>query len=412
MAGCLGLALAVAAACSDNGGVPAQPQRTATATATDAQSPPAAGTTQATPEALGTVRLTQPGLLTVKRGPDIMPSEAVGSIPNFPDSDHSYLPLLAHGRGVIVRREPRAVDSSETREYWLWDRDTSQYTLLWRLDDPRQQDFVAGTDGEWIVTVRFGESLPFPDWEVIVRNPSTGMERTIAIADQRVAEQRNLPVGLPSGFAPHPAIHKGRVVWVEWAFGDDGLIHKYLRLYTLDSGKQETLETINDPRTDDIRLASIGGNRVAWINDRREWSDSHIVVLDLVSGEKTRFVADNTPYRGRLSTDGRFFAWDVAYAAKYVLEIDTLRVDRFGDDQGQDIMVTDDGVSWAAGSGPNARGGYYDFDTRTVRLTAGSGGGASWLLGNGLFVFREFTVNERGQEIEELTTYYIVDISR
>lgn len=81
-------------------------------------------------------------------------------------------------------------------------------------------------------------------------------------------------------------------------------------------------------------------------------------------------------------------------------------------DEGDQIVVTNDGVSWLPGGGNNARAGYYDFNARTVRLTAGNGGNAGGLLGNGLFYFREFTVDERGQEIEELTTYYIIEVSR
>ena len=406
----LGLAFAVAAACS--GGGSSSPQLAAT----QAGSPPSAtqagsihpAAPTALPDPRGAVRLTLPGQVTVNRGPDITPTGFVGTIPNFDDSGHGYLPILAYDGGVLVRRDSLAVDTSDAQEYWWWSSVSGDLTRLWQVGDPHKQDVLTGTDGQWIATVRVGESLPFPDWELILRTPATGAERTIAVSDERVTRSTRLPVGLPSGFAPEPSISEGYVVWIEWAFGDDDQLHKYVRLYSIEADRQQTITMIDDPRMEDIRMASIGGHRLAWINDLPGQAGSHIVVHDFLTEKEWRFSTGEIPYRGRLSADGRFFAWDVAYSAKYALEIDSGRVDRFGDDEGQDIIVTSDGVSWAAGIGPNARGGYYDFDTRTVRRTAGSGGNASWLLGNGLFFFREFTVDERGQEIRELTTYYIV----
>lgn len=347
----------------------------------------------------------------MSRGAAISNDNPVGEVSNFPDPQHNQIPALAYADGVIVQRQSSVVDSLEPQQYLLWNPRDGSYEPLW-ASEPGRQDFPAGADGEWLATVRFGQSLPFADWSLIVRNPLTGEARTIAESDERVPAEPGLAVGLPLGFAPFPSINDGRVVWVEWAFGDDGLIHKYLRLYDIGANTTRTVVTVDDPRIEDIREPSLGGTRLAWIHDRNDWNESQIVVLDLVTGDERRFVADAIPYRGRISADGRYFAFDVEYRAKYALEIDTLKVDRFASDEGDQIVVTNDGVSWLPGGGANARAGYYDFNARTVRMTAGNGGNAGGLLGNGLFYFREFTVDERGREIEELTTYYIIDISR
>lgn len=405
-------------ACS-GGDSTAPPSPTSTmgvATQPEAQEPEATVTPDA-PDRLGAIRLQLPATVTVKRGPDITSAEAIGGVPNF------FGPLLGFGMKygqspyaafqdrVLVRRFSRVVDSDETSQYLLWDPVDGTYELMWE-GEPHMQDWFAEVDGDWVPTVRFGLSLPFPGWTLSLRNLVTGEIRTLATSDDDVLAVRGLAIGLPLGLAPYPSIHAGQVVWCEWAFGEDRQVHKYLRLHDIAAKTTRTVVTVDDPRIEDIREPSLGGARLAWIHDRNDWNESQIVVLDLATGDERRFVSDGIPYRGRISTDGGYFAFDVGYQAKYALEIDTSRVERFASDEGDQIVVTGDGVSWLPGIGAHARAGYYDFNTRTVRLTAGKGGNAGGLLGNGLFFFREFTVDERGQEIEELTTYYIIDISR
>ena len=388
----------------------------AAATQPDAQEPESTVTPHA-PDPLGAIRLQLPATVTVKRGPDITSTESIGGVPNFFGPllefgmKYGQSPYAAFQDRVLVRRFSRVVDSDETSQYLLWDPVDGTYELMWE-GEPHKQDWFAEVDGDWVPTVRFGLSLPFPGWTLSLRNLVTDEIRTLAKSDDDVLSVRGLAIGLPLGLAPYPSIHSGQVVWCEWAFGEDGQVHKYLRLYDVAAKTTRTVVTVDDPRIEDIREPSLGGTRLAWIHDRNDWEESQIVVLDLVTGDERRFVADAIPYRGRISADGRYFAFDIEYRAKYALEIDTLKVDRFASDEGDQIVVTNDGVSWLPGGGASARAGYYDFDARTVRLTAGNGGNAGGLLGNGLFYFREFTVDERGQEIEELTTYYIIDIAR
>jgi len=416
LAGWMAATVVAATACW-GGDATAPPTPTmAVATQSDAQEPESTVTPHA-PDPLGAIRLQLPATVTVERGPDITAAEAIGGIPNFFGPllefgmKYGQSPYAAFQDRVLVRRFSRVVDSDETSQYLLWDPVDGTYELMWE-GEPHKQDWFAEVDGDWVPTVRFGLSLPFPGWTLILRNLVTGENRILATSDDRVLREPGLAIGLPLGLAPYPAIHDGQVAWAEWAYGGDGHVHKYLRLYDIAAKTTRTVVTVDDPRIEDIREPSLGGTRLAWIHDRKDRNESQIVVLDLATGDERRFVGDDFVYAGRISADGRHFGWDVAYSEKYSLEIHTGRVDRFANDEGDQIMVTGDGVSWAPGIGPNARGGYYNFESRTVRLTAGNGGNAGGLLGNGLFFFREFTADERGQEIEELTTYYIIDISR
>jgi hypothetical protein len=362
------------------------------------------------PDRLGAIRLQLPATVTVKRGADITSTVAIGSVPNFFGprlefgAKYGQEPYAAfHGR-VLVRRSSRVVDSDEASQYLLWDPVDGTYELMWTAPD-ESRDAVSGTDRDWIATTRTGATAPHSDWKVIIRNLETGEVRVIA--EVGAGAQR-----LGVGESPATSIIGGRVAWSELRVGDDGSRRTLVQSYDIAAESLTTVYEVDHMAGEEVRSVSLGGDRIAWIHERSDWRDSQLVIRELSTGAELRFVGNGKPHSGRLSRDGRFFAWDLESMAKFVLEIDTARVDRFANDEGDQIMVTEDGASWIPGMGPNPRGGYYDFNTRTVRLTAGNAGNLGGLLGEGLFYYREFTADERGQEIEELTTYYIIDISR
>lgn len=284
-----------------------------------------------------------------------------------------------------------------------WNPFTSERRVLWETEQGTQ-DVVAAVEGDWAIVVRIGFQLPFKEWTLSLRNLSTGEVRLIAESDPSVLDDQGLPVGLPLGVAPYPALHGGTAAWVEWV-RDGGEVRKRLMLYHLASGEKEMLLQVDDPRREDVRWPSLGGRRIAWIHDRHDWPDSQIVVRSLATGEEKRFIPGRTPFDGKLSADGRYFAWDLEFAHKYALEIDTAEVVKFAEDEGDQIAIGGNVASWL----PNKKAGYYDLDKREVRFTANAGGGAAGVLGQGWFYYRILAV-ENGREIEEKTSYRFVRI--
>ncbi|MBE0611266.1 MAG: hypothetical protein IH609_17930 [Dehalococcoidia bacterium] len=360
------------------------------------------GTPTPTPEPMGATRLRLPTTVTVARGPDIRAATAIAKLFAFPDPDHSQFPVGAHAGRLIVQRLARSRGTPPAREYLLWDTVTDKMDLLWRAP-AESQDVVAGTDRGWIATTRTGTRAPHSDWEVIIRNGETGELRVIAEVEARA--QR---LGL--GESPIPSIAGGRVAWAELRVGDDGSRRTLIQVYDISAESLATVYELDNMRSEEIRSVSLGGNRIAWIHERSDWRDSQIVVRELSTGVESRFVVQGKPFSGKLSRDGRFFAWDLESKAKFALDIDTGRVDRFASDEGEQVVVTEEGVSWQAGTGPNARGGFYDFGARTVRLTETSGDNASWLLGGGYFFFRESPLDNRGIIIDDQVVFHIVRI--
>lgn len=290
----------------------------------------------------------------------------------------------------------------------LWNPFTSERVLLWETA-PQTQDVVVAVDGDWAIAVRIGFQLPFVEWTLSLRNLSTGEVRLIAESDLSVLDTPGLPIGLPLGVAPYPALHRGIAAWVEWVRDDGGEVRKRLMLYHLASGAKEMLFQIDDPRREDVRWPSLGGDRIAWIHDRHDWPDSQIVVRSLSTGEEKRFIPGRTPFDGKLSADGRYFAWDLEFTDKYALEIDTAEVVKFAEDEGHQIAIGGNVVSWLPGSHARGWAGYYDFDKQEVRLTADRGGGWAGVLGHGWFFYRTLE-SDNGREIEEKTFYRFVRI--
>lgn len=284
--------------------------------------------------------------------------------------------MAAYGDWIVLSEQsstpaPRA---ATTFVYELWNVHTGERKPGWE-SAPGTQDWLGEVSGDWLVTVRGGLSLPFAQWRLILRNLKTGEAREIAHDDPNVVHVPNLPVRLPSGFAPEPSISGQRVVWSEFVVGPHGKAEKRIELYDLASGKQSTLVSV-DPSAQDVWSPSIAGNEVTWVH-RLVSGSQELVVIDLVTARKRTFPVGGDIYSCALSADGRYLAWDDHDVAKHVVDLDSGGVLQYAGDEGWGTVRSGDYFSWQPFTGsytanamsPGA-GGIYDAQTRQVRFVS------------------------------------------
>ena len=123
-----------------------------------------------------------------------------------------------------------------------WDPRTGARAPLWQ-GAAGKQDIVLASSGDWLATVRTGLALPFPEWQLILRNVTTGEARTIARNEGTVADAPDLQPGLPFGFAPKPVMDGATVTWIQYAGSAESPVRE-LRAYDLVSGSVTTLDTV------------------------------------------------------------------------------------------------------------------------------------------------------------------------
>lgn len=270
-------------------------------------------------------------------------------------------------------------------EFWLWSPLTGERRWLWTTE-PGKSDLVGDVEGEWVVFTRMGMWLPLVEWRLYVRNVETGEVRVLAEGDRTLGDVGGLPVGVPLGFAPLGTMAGGRVAWVEWYRGEGGSVRKRLRVYELGSGGVRTVVEVADPYVEDVRWPSLGGRRLAWVHDRKEWADSEVVVVDLSSGEERRFVPGGTPTSGELSGDGQFYVWDVGFRAKFSLNLDGGDVVRFANYEGQYVRVVEQDAYWTTDGAGQHRAGVYHVERRQTRFAVAT---EVVPLGHGWFALKE-----------------------
>ena len=96
----------------------------------------------------------------------------------------AQVPVAAIGQSVVV-----AVGGEDgaPQAFERWDPRTGARAPLWQ-GAAGQQDIVLASSGDWLATVRTGLALPFPEWQLILRNATTGEARTIARNEGTVAD--------------------------------------------------------------------------------------------------------------------------------------------------------------------------------------------------------------------------------
>ncbi len=292
----------------------------------------------------------------------------------FDGETMSLTPKGYVGRWLVLRSYPEgaAVETSPG-EVSLWDPLTGESRPLW-TGVPGRQDTIFGADGDWLITVHTGLSLPFAEWELILRNLS-GEARTIARSDPRIVKSPGLHPDLPFGFAPSPSIANGLVVWEEHYVADDGTVGKRINAHDIETGDTRILVRVPDATREDLRSPSIGGGRVAWIHKvfapiEGDPSEFDVAIMDLGSGSVSALPISGRPWQVGLTVDGEFLAWDDGMDFKYAMNLRTGVVTRYAGNpyqSGWGVLRDGSRFSWIPGSPPDAHAGYFDTATGVVR---------------------------------------------
>jgi len=363
-----GLLLVAAALVACNGGRSDAPDATPTPAASPTQHPAPTRVIPAAPiaPAAGDPGRKTPTLPVKLNVGERRTVRAEGNLPKLTawksDDQVSRTPMAAIGEQAFVVKKSVIKRSPEHPvEYELWNASTNEFTTLW-TDPPGTQQAFGVAEGDWLVTVETGYSLPLARWSLVLRNVTTNESRTIAESDMRVPDLAEGVQTGPAGFAPLPAIAGGRVGWIEFFVNAWGTLGKRFQVYDIASGHTTTLVDIEDASSSDLQSVSLAANHAAWLGRSRGEPEAWVQTLD--SGARTVYEIGGDPYSCALSPDGAFLLWDdTQYAqrgmrAKYALELSTDNVVRYAEGSGWGTYVGGDLVSWTPWE--NAVG-FYDF---------------------------------------------------
>lgn len=324
------------------------------------------------------------------------------------EDESARVPVAAIGKDAFVVQKSVIKRSPEHAvDYELWNVSANEFTTLW-TDAPGTQHAFAVAEGDWLVTVETGYSLPLARWSLVLRNVTTNESRTIAESDMRVPDlAKGVQTG-PAGFAPLPTIAGGRVGWIEFFVSASGGLGKRFQIYDIASGVITALVEIGDASSGDLQSASLAANHAAWLYRGDGRPEAWVQTLD--SGARTVYEIGGDPYSCALSPDGAFLLWDdTQYAqqgtrAKYALERTTDTVVRYSETKGWGTYVGGDYVSWTPWE--NAAG-FYDF-RNDVGYTVDLQGRQSILATamGGWYVWQETTDTGVGPQASESVFYF------
>lgn len=315
--------------------------------------------------------------LATRTAPEALPIDVESGPPISPDQAAHFLPLLYDGRQVqpvaafgerfLLSESDAKRDASGVQTFSLWDPVSGLRTPVW-TSEPGRQDIVTGIDGDIAIAVRTGLALPFADWRMEAHNLVTGESRTIAAAQSGVAGTPGVAPGPPFGFAPYPSVHNGRLAWVEFRNGANG-VERQVRLHDLASGETQTLAVAGAASGEDLASASLGGDNLAWVRWSSDGSAS-VEVRNIPANVTATLLLEAKPYAIALDGAGTTLAWDDARGGKYTVSLDGGVVRRFAGDEGWGITVSGERFAWAPAAAYGGTGGYFDLGTNQLRLVA------------------------------------------
>lgn len=242
-------------------------------------------------------------------------SDGTQPAPGFDLSDYEVreLPIaggtplgkLPDGSLVIAVQQRRNIDYPIG--IYLTDPATGLPTALFHIDQPRIM-FGAVLTGETVVWVETGEDMIMADWRMFIRNLLTGNQREL---DHGQLQPENTPVRVPTLFAPVISVSGNLLVWTTFEPGGPAGARAVLRLYDLTAGKSEILDEVDDISWDELGLATISGDRVAYnpghIDPERQARYGTVVLLDLKTRER-RVLAEGYNVASP-SICGRYVVW-------------------------------------------------------------------------------------------------------
>jgi hypothetical protein len=327
----------------------------------------------------------------VTLGPTIEPAENMLRL-EMQQGNELVTPVTAYGNFILLSRGVVPAYPNFRLTYELWDPLTGTTRPAWE-GTVNHQDWVLDSSNDWLVTVRTGLSLPFADWELILRNPLDGEEINIAASDPAIADIAGLTPRLPLGFAPTASISGPSVVWVEF-YSNAGEPKKRIRLYNLETREARTLVEV-DPRVEDVWQVSIGGTKVAWAHSKDPETPQELIVLDLQTSLQSSYSVGGEIYSCALSSDGVFLTWDDNLEAKFALNLESGERVQYAAGEGWGTNMSGHYVAWTP-SNPGGYGGYYDLRTKQVRFVRSLDKGFSMNLATVMgewFVWQEMNIS-------------------
>lgn len=336
--------------------------------------------------------------------------------------DAVFLPMSHDGRQVqpvavledsFLLAETTITETGTTAQQFVtWAPEGDQRETRWQ-SEPGRQDIVAGVDGNEVVYVRTGLELPFADWELEVRDLSTGETKTLATGAPDVLTAMGVSAAPPFGVAPQPSVRDGQVVWAQYEVVA-GRAMRRVRMYDLADGSTTLVASADGGAGEDIESPTLGGERAAWV---RWGSDgrAQIEVLDLATGVLTPVdLGDANPYAIALDGDGTTLAWDDARGGKYARQLDGGEPVRFAGDEGWGITVSGQRFAWVPAAAYGGTGGYYDLETNELRLLGKKPGvqvNQATVMGD-WFVWQELVLDDDGHADLDVSGYYFLPLGR
>lgn len=267
---------------------------------------------------------------------------------------------------LATRPAPPPFDPTAVPHYVLWQPDRGTETLLWDGVSGRQ-DFVVGVSGKWILILRTGYELPFPDWRLLARDGGDGSLIELAHDDPQLRTRPNIPARLPFGLAPTASISGSRVAWAQFVAHDDGTTGKEITIFDLETRERRVVESNLDVTREDVWSAAIAGDRVVWVSHGVEGAD-RIVLLNLTDSSRHTFDVGGDLYSVNLTEDGSAIVWDDGLTAKYVLYLDSGERLQYLGDEGWGTYRDGSRMSWAPSTDRNGNPGYFHVATRTLHF--------------------------------------------
>lgn len=335
--------------------------------------------------------------------------------------DATFLPMTHEGRqvqpvavleeGFLLAETTISEAGAAEQRFVTWSPDEGERELAWEAE-PGRQDIVAGVDGEQVVYVRAGLELPFADWKLQVRDLATGETETLGAGTPEVLTAMGTEAAPPFGVAPRPAVEDGKVAWAEYEVVA-GRAMRRVRVHDLATGSTRLVASADGGAGEDVESPTLGGERAAWVRWAPDGT-AKIEVVELDTGKWEQLDISANPYAIALDAEGTTLAWDDAHGGKYALSLESGVPVRFAGDEGWGITVSGRRFAWVPAAAYGGTGGYYDLETRELRLLGKKPDvqvNQATVMGD-WFVWQELVIGENGQADLNASGYYFLPIGR
>jgi hypothetical protein len=293
----------------------------------------------------------------VHAGPDIAADGGTASLPLPLDANHEWAAVGEYGDQIILWASPgkSAVAETEAPQYSLWDPATGSIEPAW-TGVPGMQDVYAGSDGDWLATVR-SNFTSYGIGQLILRDLKTGEVRELTDPNSGVSAYGDA------------AVSNGEVVWTQEVLGADAAVTETVHLYAIATATTTTL-ALNDQGDEKIWSTAIGGSKVEWLYNDGSGLQMFVVVHDLASGLETKTGLTSGVHSASISRDGRYVVWDDGSFDKHVIDLSSGQQIDVAHAQGWGVYVTDRYFSWdpvPVEGMPGDPAGFFDLQSNELR---------------------------------------------